>query len=119
MFKITLIIDAQPKTFIQPFVSGRILRRTMEYDKKFIVLLKEPEYDRIKDLDLAAEYVSEVFANQFTPDQFIDGIASHLAIDEYLRIKELVQTGKNEAFGIDPNNPNTSEADKDNNDPNA
>ncbi|UNC91698.1 phage tail assembly chaperone G [Candidatus Contubernalis alkaliaceticus] len=103
--EITLRVDNEEKTFIQPFVSARILRRTFEYDKKFQELLEAgaenfENYDRIKDLELAAEYVSEVFNNQFTAEQFLDGVESYKAVPEYTRIKRLVQTGREEAFGV-------------------
>ena len=94
----------EEKTFIRPIVSGRILRKTIEYDKKFAELVEAAgsnieNYDQLKDMELAAEYVSEAFGNQFTPDQYIDGIESHKLVPEFLRIRNLVRTGRDEAMG--------------------
>lgn len=94
----------EEKTFIQPFVSGRILRRTIEIEKDFDKLVKDAgaevkNYDSIKDQDLQAKYVSEVFGNQFTPDQYIDGVESHKMLSEFLRVRNFVVTGRDEAMG--------------------
>lgn len=109
MYSITLIIDNQSKTFTQPFVSGRILRRTFEVQEQMSKLLEAAGDDlakvnRIQEMELAADYVCEVFANQFSRDQYIDGVESHKFFDEYWRIRELVELGRNEAFGIEPAN---------------
>jgi hypothetical protein len=109
MYSITLFIDNQSKTFTQPFVSGRILRRTFEVQEQMNKLLEESGGDlakvnRVKEMELAADYVCEVFGNQFTRDQYIDGVASHKFFEEYWRIRELVELGRNEAFGIEPAN---------------
>lgn len=98
MFEIKLIIDGQEKTFTQPFVSGRILRLTIETDKKINENATKEPFDNIKDMELAAEYVSNVFNNQFTPQQFEEGIPSHKFYPEYWRIKGLVVKGKADAF---------------------
>lgn len=111
--EIKLVINGEIKTFTQSFVSGRMFRRTIEYAEKFRELLEQEPYDRIKDMELAADYVVEVFNNQFTRDQYIDGVASHLVIKEFLRIKELVETGRNEAFGITPDKPDNQDGDPD------
>ena len=98
MFEIKLVIDGQEKTFTQPFVSGRILRLTIEQDKKITENAEQEPFDNIKDMELAAEYVSTVFNNQFTPQQFEDGIPSHKFYYEYWRIKGLVLKGRADAF---------------------
>ena len=112
--QITLLINNKPKAFIQPFVSGRILRKTIELDKIFKQMLEESgedyeNYDRLKDLDLASEYVAEVFNNQFSPEQYLDGTPSHEVIKTYLRIKTEVETGRNEVLEI--NTESKEEAD--------
>ena len=98
MFEIKLLIDGQEQTFKQPFVSGRALRKTIEYDKKLIENNNPEKFDQEKDLDLCASYVAEIFNNQFTPDQFVDGLPSHKVYNEYWRVKGLVQHGKADAF---------------------
>lgn len=111
--KITLIIEGKSKTFEQKFVSGRMLRRTIEYEAEFKKLLDEAKtddgydmekYDRLKDMELAAEYVAEAFNRQFTADEFIDGVEAHKLISEFLRIKTEVQTGRAIALGADEKN---------------
>ena len=110
MFEIKLIVNGEEKTFTQPFVSGRILRLTIEQDKKIAENAAQEPFDNIKDMELAAEYVSTVFNNQFTPQQFEEGVASHNFYNEYWRIKGLVLKGRADAFkdfmnteDVDPN----------------
>ena len=105
MFEIKLIINGEEKTFTQPFVSGRILRNTIEHDEKLQENANQEPFDRTKDLDLCAEYVSLVFNDQFTADQFIDGLPSHKVYDEYWRVKGLVQQGRADAFKGFMNDP--------------
>lgn len=115
--KITLIIEGKPKTFEQKFVSGRMLRRTIELENEFDKLKEatriekdgeieydESKYDRLKDLELASEYVSEAFNHQFTADEFIDGVEAHKLISEYLRVRTEVLTGRAIALGADEKN---------------
>jgi hypothetical protein len=106
--KITLIIEGKPKTFEQKFVSGRMLRRTIELDNEFEKLKKaasvtnedgkveydESKYDKLKDLELASEYVAEAFNNQFSANEFIDGVEAHKLISEFLRVRTEVLTGR-------------------------
>lgn len=96
--EITLRINNQPQKFTQNFVSGRMFRRTLELEKAWRERDKE---DPIAELDIMADYVSEVFNRQFTPDEYLDGVESHLAVSEFMRVKIQVQTGRYEAFGID------------------
>lgn len=109
--EIKLFLNGETKTFTQPFVSGRALRRSFEYENEFQKLLDQAgddnaKYDRLKDLDLAAQYVSEMFGNQFTPEQFLEGTPSHEIISEFARIKHEVHTGLKQAMGKDESDPN-------------
>ena len=96
--EITLRIDNQPKKITQDFVSGRMFRRTLELEKAWRERDKE---DPIAELDLMADYVSEVFNRQFSPEEYLGGVKSHEAVSEFLRVKMEVQTGRYEAFGVD------------------
>lgn len=116
--KITLMIDGKEKTFEQKFVSGRMLRKTIELDGGFEKLKDEAStinekgekeynddrYDRLKDLELTSEYIAEAFNNQFTADEFMDGVEAHKMIAEYVRIRTEVLTGKAIALGVDEKN---------------
>ena len=96
--EITLRVDNQPKKITQDFVSGRMFRRTLELEKAW---RERDQEDPIAELDLMADYVSEVFNRQFSPDEYLDGVKSHEAVSEFLRVKMEVQTGRYEAFGVD------------------
>ncbi len=67
--ELVLRIAGKKKTFVAPFISGRMLRRTIEIAKK-------TDFDNINEetLDTLVDYVVEVYGKQFTRDEFYDGI---------------------------------------------
>lgn len=67
--QITLEINGQNKTFVAPFIKGRMVRRTIEISKS--LNLKDLSAE---ELDRMVDYVVEVYGNQFTRDEFYDGI---------------------------------------------
>ncbi len=112
--EITLRIDNKPKKITQDFVSGRMFRRTLELEKAW---RERDQEDPIAELDLMADYVSEVFNRQFSPDEYLDGVESHQAVSEFMRVKLEVQSGRLEAFGVKPDEE--TEAEEGESDPNA
>jgi hypothetical protein len=70
MKSLTLLIDGQEKTFTIPFVSGMIWRKWIELQEKAedIKFLKSTEIDGFVNLVVMA------FNNQFTLEQFYEGI---------------------------------------------
>ncbi|MDF1510825.1 tail tube protein [Bacillus phage vB_Bacillus_1020A] len=68
--KIELIVDGENKTFAVPFVKGRILRRALKLNK----LLEGKTQLDDETIDNLAEFVCEVFENQFTVDELLDGL---------------------------------------------
>jgi hypothetical protein len=75
--------------YTAPFVSGRHHRKVMEYDQTI-------DYSDI-DLDQTDElvgFVCDVFSNQFTIDEFYDGIPSHKLISTITDTFIYVRTGK-------------------------
>lgn len=65
--QITLNIDNQERTFIAPFISTRKLRKAMALVKDLNGDFNEETMDKL------AEYLIEVYGNQFTLDQLYDG----------------------------------------------
>jgi len=98
--KITLKIEGQDKEFIQDFIPARMFRKTMEMQSKLTKGVDE------KALDSMAGYVVEMFGNQFTLDQFYDGLDARRMVPTITdTIKEIVG-GASEALGADSNSPN-------------
>lgn len=87
--KLELIIDGEKKIFTTNFVSGRHFRKVMEYDSKI-------DYSNIgiDETDELVGFVCNVFDNQFTVDEFYDGIPSHEVISTITSVFIYVRTGK-------------------------
>lgn len=83
--RISLLIDGKEKTFTVPFVKGRMFRRVIEINKNYNL----NDVD-VETLDTLVEFVIECFNNQFTMDDFYDGIAADKLIDTVLDIFEKV-----------------------------
>lgn len=73
--KVTLSIDGKEKIFVAPFISGRMLRKTIEIQKNNN--MNDLDVDT---LDLLINYVVDLFGKQFTIDEFYDGIPSNQLI---------------------------------------
>jgi hypothetical protein len=68
--EITLIIENKEKTFVAPFVSGRMLRKTLEISKQI-----DFSDVSVEALDTLVDYVVELFGRQFSRDDFYDGVS--------------------------------------------
>lgn len=79
-------------TFVAPFVSARMLRRTIEMGKSI-----NQENLSEEDLDRMVDYIVELFGNQFTRDQFYDGLAAKDLISTITRCINEVTGQMNEA----------------------
>lgn len=69
--KLTLTIDNKETNFTAPFVSGRMLRKTLEFQKQ-----NDLSNIGLDLLDRMVDYVVELFGKQFTIDEFYDGISA-------------------------------------------
>ena len=60
------------KTFETGFVSGRLLRKTLEISEGV-------DFNRLKssELDTLVDFVVEAYDKKFTRDEFYDGVESH------------------------------------------
>src|SRR5690625_2855803 len=87
--KLELQINGEQKIFTTPFVSARSFRRLMEFDQKM-------DYNNlsIDDVDELVGYVCNVFGDQFTIDEFYDGVPSHELINTILKVFIYVRSGK-------------------------
>ena len=73
--ELVLKIDGQNMTFVTPFISGRKLRDTIQMSDKMQKDEMTPE-----QIDMEIDYIVGIFGNQFTRDQFYDGIESDKVI---------------------------------------
>lgn len=65
------VTKAEEKTFVTPFVKGRMFRRVLEIFKDYNLDNLTPE-----TLDVLVDFVVECFNGKFSRDQFYDGIAA-------------------------------------------
>lgn len=98
--EIVLLINDEEKTFVAPFISGRKFRKTIEMQKKFRGDMDE------KTLDSMVDFVVDIFGNQFSRDQFYDGIAANKLISTVTDCINEVVGSASLALGVDPNAPN-------------
>lgn len=87
--KIELLIDGQERIFTTNFISGRFFRKVMEFDESI-------DYSDIsvKETDKLIGFICDVFDNQFTVDEFYDGIASNEVISTISDTFVFIRTGK-------------------------
>lgn len=71
MITITLQNGDREKKFVAPFVSARKLRQTIELSKSMEKASMEGE-----DIDKLAAYLVDLYGNQFTIDELLDGYPS-------------------------------------------
>jgi hypothetical protein len=89
--KITLKIDNKDREFATPFISGRKLRNTFAMSKK-VNTTKQDE----TMLDEMVNYIVDIFGNQFTLDQFYDGIEANKIIPTFTNlVEEIIGTMNN------------------------
>lgn len=81
--KVVLRIDGKDKTFTNDFVKGRIFRNAMLLNEK---LKNEGAEISVELFDLMIEFVVSAFDNQFTVDDFWDGIEAHKLQSEVMRV---------------------------------
>src|SRR5690625_4363687 len=87
--KLELIIDGEKKIFTTNFVSGRHFRKVMEYDSKI-------DYSNIgiDETDELVGFVCNVFDNQFTVDDFYDGVRAHEGVSTITSVFIYLRAGK-------------------------
>jgi len=87
--KLVLMIDGKEKIFTVSFVSGLMLRKLMQMDERIDYTdLSVDEYDEL------AGFVAEVFGNQFTADEFLDGVKSFKTLSVVGDVFSFVRTGE-------------------------
>src|SRR5690625_1336971 len=98
--ELTLIIKNEEKIFTTPFVSARFYRKLLEFDK-------EIDYSNLEanDYDKLIGFVCEVFGNQFTVDEFWDGVESSKLDESILNTFTFVRTGKTKQEVDEGNEP--------------
>lgn len=67
--ELKLQIGEKERSFSPSFISARMLRRTLEVQKKVENGFK------LDELDLVVDYMVELFGHQFTRDEYYDGLA--------------------------------------------
>lgn len=87
--KLELMIDGEQKIFTTPFVSARSFRKLLEYDQTI-----DYEDMEVDDYDELIGFTCDVFGNQFTVDNFWDGIPSHMVVSTLLDVFAYVRSGE-------------------------
>lgn len=101
--KITLKIDGKDKTFTNDFVPGRIFRNALLINKK----MKDGATEISAELfDELIEFCVTAFGNQFTIDEFWDGIDARYLDSEVMRVyNEILSFGGLATQGVEGNEP--------------
>lgn len=98
--ELVLIVNGKEKTFVAPFISGRMFRKTLEMQKK----LKEG-VDEV-GLDSLVDYVVELYGKQFDRDTFYDGIEARKLFSTIMDSLNEVVNSSNDAVGVGGQAPN-------------
>ncbi len=75
MVELTLKMGDKERTFTAPFISARMLRRTIEIGQQVDQSNIKPE-----DVDRMVDYIVELFGKQFTRDDVYDGLEARKLI---------------------------------------
>lgn len=86
MMNITIKIDGQDKTFVNDFVSARLLRDALKMNEEIVKKQEEGTYSTTEQLDELAEMVVKAFNHQFTLDQLWDGISVESFQNELMNV---------------------------------
>lgn len=87
--KLELMIDGEKKIFIAPTVYGRAYRKLLEYDQTIdYSMMGTDDYDEL------IGFACNVFGDQFTVDQFWDGVPSHEIMSTLIDVFSFVRTGE-------------------------
>jgi hypothetical protein len=86
---LVLFLEGEEKVFTAPFVSGLVYRKLMQMDETI-------DYSDISlnEFDKIAGFIAEVFNNQFTINEFLEGTESHRILDVALDVFTFVRTGE-------------------------
>lgn len=70
--EVTIKINGKNKTFKTDFISARMFKKTEEFQRKAEKVRAGQNEDI--DLDEIVQYIVDVYGNQFTVDEFYDGV---------------------------------------------
>lgn len=95
--EIKLFIGEEEKTFVVPFIKGRMFRRVLEISNKHDLNNVTPEI-----LDVLVDFVVECFNGKFSREEFYDGIDAENMIETILGFMQKI-SGASNVGGGDPN----------------
>lgn len=97
--KLTLMINGEEKIFVAPFIPAKHYRQMLKFDQ-------EIDYFKmtLEDYDKLVSFVCDVFGNQFTVDEFYEGIASHELDETLVKVFAYVRTGEVPKKDVDTKN---------------
>lgn len=85
---LTLFVDGKEKTFNAPFIKARMFRKALEFNQKM-----DFKNLGVEEIDELIGFVCELFNNQFTIDEFYDGLPVENLMPTIVEAMESV-TGK-------------------------
>lgn len=77
--QIKLMINGEEKTFVAPFLSGKLYKDFFEMQRKL-----EGKMD-IETMNTLIDFVCRVYGNQFTIDQYLEGVPLNKVLSEIVR----------------------------------
>ncbi len=87
--KLILLVNGEERIFTAPFVPARAYRKLLEYDK----VIDYTNMD-VDDYDEIIGFTCNVFGNQFTIDEFWDGLPSDELNETLLNVFAYIRTGE-------------------------
>nr|WP_302599769.1 hypothetical protein [uncultured Cellulosilyticum sp.] len=96
--QIKLMINGEERTFVAPFLSGKLYKDFFEMQRK----LQEPKDPSV--MNTMIDFVCRVYGNQFTIDQYWEGVPLNKVLSEIVRtVNELGELIMEDVEGGDGN----------------
>lgn len=88
--KITLLINKEERIFEAPFISARKLKKALEISEEV------QKGFTIEVMDITAKFMVDVYGNQFTEDELLDGFEGPKYFEKVLEDMSAVLSGFSE-----------------------
>lgn len=85
------------KTYVVTKIKARMLRRSIEIGETI-------DFEKLssKDVDVLSDFVCETFGNQFTRDEFYDGLDSDKLLDTLFAVNNRIRGGAEDVLATFP-----------------
>lgn len=100
--QIQLVINGEKKTFSAPFLSGKLYKDFFEIQRKLQAVLTGDTSP--KSMDVLVDFVCRAYGQQFTIDQYWEGVPLNKVLSEIVRtMNEIGEMIMEDVEGVNEN----------------